>query len=605
MSDEVQFLKATTYDLEAPTDQKFDFSTGHVEYQSIPDTNTSNVYQTGQIQFTSANLAVQTGDTQYVPREAYFIIPVMHTLTIANGTFTTDGTKLVESNVNAICPKMGNYGFFDRVSEKVGGLPVGIQGNNRQFLKFLEAHSTNDWQRKYYREQILDEFRGDVMSRKYLKATIGECDTSSLQLDTDYSIPQNRTLNTMFYENGKRFISYGAQASNGADQFANNSDVNPFGSTAALSNNVNSEVYNLQPFFVNAKNNLVWYDLLRIPAKELSVLGHLPTSSCLTGLDILLQAPIFQQGVQMQVTYADIGAATQNQAAAVHFAPASFAFSSGIATQYPLLIGQAINSSVNSVCAPLVLRQTTAGTAVTLTLSSKIGWTTFVDNTVTYGVTINGPNARLVIPACKIGSENVSKIARNPISRIDFRDSNVEVTLLKGISGGQFIERQFPQQYSRVCRVFLLPYLSQASNCASGSSLNSPFSLAPVFQAPINLRQLNLTIGNIPVYANAIDNKWLQYELYLKLCASQFNGNSNSSDMRTSLLTFAEFCRSPMYVFNTLDKFESEEEWSVPSQFGFRMNCDYPTGISVDWVVVFERQMSFEWHRISGTIPVK
>ena len=171
----------------------------------------------------------------------------------------------------------------------------------------------------------------------------------------------------------------------------------------------------------------------------------------------------------------------------------------------------------------------------------------------------------------------------------------IDTSILTSISGGNYIDRIFPAPHSRLGRVFLLPYLDATSNGASGAStVMSPFSMAPNFTAPVNLLNVNLTIGNANVYSNPIKEKIiLFYELYRKLCCAQFNGNSAHSWMLTSALTSAQWSRTPIYVFNGLDKCLSAEEWSLP---------DYPAGVKCNFIVVFEKQQSIMFNVINSEV---
>jgi hypothetical protein len=102
----IEFPKMASYNLERKTEMDLDFNSSHVEYVSFTDTNSSNQYTYGNIQYNAASLAQQSESHVYLPSEAYFIVPIQTTLSIANGTFTIDGTNVVPSNINVVpCEK--------------------------------------------------------------------------------------------------------------------------------------------------------------------------------------------------------------------------------------------------------------------------------------------------------------------------------------------------------------------------------------------------------------------------------------------------------------------------------------------------------------------
>ena len=550
----------------------------------IMDNNSSSRYPYGNITWSSQSIGALGADKLFVPSEGYVQIPIYTTLTIADGTFNfSNAGAAVPANACAIAHK-SKLAWVNRVTERIGGVDVGLMTENRPYYQIMRAHDVNDEVSKKHYEEQLDHYHVSPTVRKWYDADVGQTENQSVRFSDVYSTLQSfDNYNDIFVKQGRKFQNYGVNTMNGED-------VNPL---SYLGNKDQPASLQLQKHVEVGTTTIKYYDILEIPLKHLSAIGNLPPCSTLNGLLLKLELPHCQTGVKMEVTYKTLGAIA-NQADK-EFLPESFVYSAATSQLYPYIHGQVFNSL--KVGAPLCARQTADNGKIKITCQTEIGWDT----------KLTGSVCRLVIPSVQVG-EMMSKIVAQPKVKIDILDATVDTNLFqKVVNGQQFTNAMLTAPIAKPCRIYLLPFVHSSINGSTNSSPQmSPFSMAPVLTSPLNLINLQLHLSTQAVYPQPISTKRDYFNLYHKVVNSLVNGNSFHSAFRNGQMSFEEFCLAPIYCSDVSQRYLDEMSHADNKMIGFSFVADFGK-IGNDHnagqiVVVVESYQSFMFDRTTSLV---
>lgn len=601
MSDNDMKVNLASFELARPYTKPIDYDTGLMTWNEtvILDNNSSNKYPYGNVTWSSQTIGQLGADRLFVPSQAYVQIPIITKLVIDEGTFTAvAGGSVVPSNVCAIAKKSA-LAFVNRVTDTIGGTSIGLMTENRPYYQIMRSHEVNDEVAKQQYEEQLDHYFVKPHGRKWFKDTIGECDNQSVILptaaDSNYTLMQSfDNKNDVFVKQGRKFQYFGETKVVPVAGVAG-FDVNPL---KAFGNGDQNVALQLQKHYeLPDDETIIWYDVLEIPLKHLSAIGHLPPCSTLNGLKLTLEMPHLANNITMKITYPGLAAGSATTLnASQEFVPSKFEYAAGTSQLYPYIHGQAGTDVTKGY--PLVCCQKTKGTDFTITSSTSVGW----------GDKIQGACCRLVIPSVAIGSM-MSKIVAQPQVKIDVLDATVDTQLFQKVSNGQvFTNALLQAPIAKPCRVWLLPYVHKDINGVATqlSPQMSPFSMAPCLTSPLNLLNLQLHISTQAVYPQPLNTKRDFYNLYNKVVNNLANGNSFHSHFRNGQMSFDEFCLSPIYCFDISQKYLDEQTHSDNKMIGFSFQADFGKQGAVanvgQIIVVVESYQSFMFDRTTSLI---
>lgn len=532
-----------------PNAERLGNSSLATQYAEIQDLNGGN-YQSGLITFSNVNLQNAMAGSVFDLSEALYHIPMTWKATIANGTFTSDGTNIYPPNKFAVTKK-ANHHFFHNSWCKLGNVP--LEKNNSGYNNFY----INE---KKKRKSTIDSITDDVDSIYFDNADsyaytfnninkIGEYNNYS-EYENVYDQNENITgyNNAIFKRNG-HFIDI---TSNSAQSLLPGGDVT--GRASEL-----SQLW--QPYFTNTPTTLTWNDVLVGKISDInSVFGDMPPVFHLNGFEIRLQMNA-GGAFSTTVNYLSIGTGNTDLDGNDFYDPVSITSNLGNGQTCPLLLSSASNTGK----AGLTFLQT-AGNAVTITITCTIGWGN-----------ANPAPCRLLIPYHRLDGDTLEKFKSKPYYTFFSNNFYLDNTVV-GIPGGQLVQKTLATHYNRPRKLYIIPFLSNQNKTANGSLMLSPFQ-SPLSSAPntcslCKLKNFNILLGGASIFSQqALYTPHHFYdENYRYLNALDYSyGNSQANPLKSGRITKSDFIKGPYnsYIVD-LESFVEDADDEVAKSLGIQ-----------------------------------
>jgi hypothetical protein len=570
-----------------------EFISGDFEYVPIYDSNNNN-YSSGQVSWN--NVAMCGGgssseNAQWYLSQAYVVIPVSRTLTAVGGTFQLNAAN-VPSNINALSLK-SNIMAVETAWVKMGGQSV---SNNAQYNYLLlneKLKTASTDEAKVESLGRLNHIFDSVESYKYVATGLTGCqevnNCSNLNAN-DWTMPANQQCNKAIYERNKKFFDCTAYNDPTQSQFAGVA-VNPFNQLVSSATGTVHQL--MQPHFINDDDNLIWNDLVILKLSDIhDFFANTPSVSSLQGFELKLQTPFAAQN-SYTVAYADIqagGIANLNSttpANFVHYKPTAVSANQAIGSVCPFLLSSASNSARNLLGSGLVMTQTTAGTGITLSVKSQIGWVGTGSQTVP---------CRLMIPMAKLTTHAVAQIYKQPAYRVLFDDCFIDQIQI--VPGNVPVQKPLATQFSRMKKIWLIPFLHGAV-----PPYQSLLSSAPITPSFAKFKNVQISIGGRSIFqVQPLNYSYDFYDSNAYHMLSKFNGNSAKSTFKSGQVKACDFSKLyNSYCFD-IERVLNEEDFMLQKSLQVSFTIDAPNAITYDVFVLVEHQAEIHIDRVSGAI---
>jgi hypothetical protein len=453
-----------------------------VQYIYINDINASN-YANGYINFTNVAVVGSSIDKQYAWSNAYVAIPYTVTLDAIGGTFMGAVTAETDAGVGIPVPEnayavgvKGYQHFIDWTSIKFNGVACNRSSYYNNFLINEDIKTMDNNEYKLYGDILNHEFDNGAGIAYSDTGGIGEINNNTVG---GADILKNGFKPTAQVNTGhvKRM-----QKSN-IDLTGNNNDATKlsFLSTFAGSGAVGGLNSLLQgdtcqnALVSNTLTRLVFQGVATIPLPMIhDFFKQIPTVASSTGFELRLQTNLGSSNPpetstnSWTVGYASVGAdvSAGNNGYAGLMTPNSLIANQTVGHTCPFMLSPAfhvgytkgvaastgvtaVNAAIKnkSIGTGLVVNQTVGGTAMSIKMTSRVGWATGSANP-----------CRIYLPAVNYNPLYSSKILEKANYQLLYNDYYVDSVL--SIKGDQQVNKLFNAQLSRVRKLHIFPYLS-------------------------------------------------------------------------------------------------------------------------------------------------
>lgn len=623
------------------------FNVNGVTYARITDSNYS-VYSNGQLRYNVQSLYSSSSSEKpvYELCEAYCHIPITNQLTLTDATFP-DGANAVATNViplgidsrqnifqvhnkNALALKdplaLINQYWFTMANQEVITSPTHSYFYN---LLKLRCESKEELEKKMsVIDRILDN--GQSMIRDSAVGEINNINSEYVAKNV-FGLDESNNKNMKY---GKKFVPYGKDGT----------------STGLLevSNFSEDDLIQLEiPYmkWIDA-TNIVFYDIVKIYLKDVDdFFKNCPSLLQIPKFNLTINTNI-SDSTSWTVTYsnstyktsaksnplvdavgtgtagvlADANAVSLSDAEVFnqirtlfthYFHPSKVVASMGNATCCPWLIGDAGLSKNNSLGNALMFIPDDTKTAVSLKITSRIGWWS--------GTTNNKNQTYLIVPQVMWNPDIQSSIIKNEPYNFYVKKATIDMNTFTGLDYKKSsIKKPLNNSWSRVRNIYLVPFSTDfglstgPANALVKSGVRpyeSPLSSAPLTNSNIYLSRVQIWQGGKPLLP--VENNYSPIDMYDNQLFRVLNemGGNNSLSVQSGMVDKYDWKGAYHYYKYDLSKFNSDSTAdNVPKSYeiGFDINSKSPPSNAndskntCDVIVIIEYEASYSINRFTG-----
>jgi hypothetical protein len=505
------------FEIDHPSETHNTFDCTNVDYIYLNDHNRKSY--NGSIGFDSDSTTGTSAKTHSLLSEAYVLVPHVHKMTIAGGTY------IVNKRLKYACCLKGSHHFIDRVDNfSLGGttgiIEAGVYQRNLYMNEQLKCRSVQET----YLDATMDGSFLDSADTYVFDAvnSVGELNNSTSSVYGQNKAFSERNKHFVFSEGNTDLAFYPGIASSPEDVLMADSESQNFWRT-------------LTPYCTLAGNVLTWYEMIKIPLSHLSDFFknmNYPLNN-IAGLQLGLS---YNQGTSV-ITYKNYtnGNATPsidasgNAVNLVNFVPESVTYNARYGRTCPFLVSSATNGvDVNGSF--LTMKQTGTGSQISLTIESSIGWPK-----------MDSLPCRIIIPQITLSNARSAQIMGDPMKTILYKDFFLD-DMQKGLAKGSQVNTQLQVSAQRATAIYILPFFSEASKCNNGTAQmlapwKSCVSTAPTTCSYCRVSDLQIRIGNKTMFVDRPQYLYEQYDNLAYRSFGGFAGNATNCIFKNGLVT--------------------------------------------------------------------